>query len=100
MGEVSEGAGMSRARQADAAVKVHEFILGCIAMFLAFLALGWLALHGDDIRQQRLAAERLELPEAPTHSWAAHPNDAQRGDAWKRICEGSTNWDGVAQRCR
>ena len=87
-------------KRADAAVKAHEFILGCIGMFLAFLALGHLALYGDEIRQQRLAAERLELPEAPSHSWAAHPNDTQRADAWKRICHGGTNWDGVQQRCR
>jgi hypothetical protein len=60
---------------ADDAVTLGKWITACCAMTLAFMALGYLALVGDEIRQERIEAAKP----AVRSEWADHPNDSHCG---------------------
>ena len=81
---------MNRIKQADQAVRLNELICGCIAMVLAFMALGFCAIVGME-RQEH--AQRLALPDNPNvHSWTAYPADDVPRDVWMQIPTTGETW--------
>lgn len=65
-------------KRADAAVAFGQWVGVCCGLVLAFMALGYLMLVGDEREQAALAAEHesqeIEYQHRERSSWADHPN--------------------------
>lgn len=76
---------------ADDAVTLGKWITACCAMVLAFMALGYLALVGDEIQQERIQAQQ-DVPRDYGPPSKVPPN------VWQRICEDGENY--LRGRCQ
>ncbi len=85
---------MKASDRAAAAVKLGEHIAAIAVIWLAIMALGWIALMGDDIRAARLGVDSVEeLDRIERSQWADHPNASKCDwECIKRIPADSEQW--------
>jgi hypothetical protein len=70
---------MNRIEAAEKATKLGEWVTIICTMTLFMVAMGWIALRGDDIRADRIGVTVEELDRIERSRWADHPNESRCG---------------------
>lgn len=84
---------MNRLEAARQATKLQEWATIILVSFLTIMALGWIAMRGDDIRADRMGVTVEELDQIERSRWADHPNDSTCGwSCIERIPKTGETW--------
>jgi hypothetical protein len=70
---------MSRLNAAEKATRFQEWVMIVCTCTMAILAMGWIAMRGDDIRADRMGITVEELDRIERSQWADHPNESRCG---------------------
>ena len=84
---------MNNLEVAEKATKLGEWVTIVCTMTLFLLAMGWIAMRGDDIQAHRMGITVEQFDQIERSQWADHPNDSVcRWECIRRIPTTGETW--------